>query len=321
VPSLRWDRLPYVCALSHARDWLEHEMASGLSASTIDAYSRAVESYLAYCRQWRVNPHTATSEHIAAYLRELTSNGLGTPTLLQRLAAIRLFYTYIVEQTGRSANPVTDSAIPLIDPMVDTDRQLPWIPTDDEWRTILGIARTEASRTHLMLALSYEAALHREQIIGLTVASLDLSHRALRIREANGETRVVSLSATIIERCAAFLEVRLRVTRGEERLFLSESPRNRAAPISIWTWSKVVREIAQQSGIDQFTTHTPRHLRLFDLAQDGWSAKEIAGFAGLSVSLAHLYLRLTVERPRRMDTGVAKRREHELDHLLFAAVA
>lgn len=319
--TIRWDRLPSVRALPHARDWLEQEASSGLAPSTIDAYSRAVESYLVYCRQRRINPHAATREHIAAHLGELTSSGRGTSTLLQRLAAIRLFYAYVVEQTGRSENPVARSATPLIDPTIDTDRQLPWIPTDDDWRTILGSARAEVSRSHLMLALSYEAALHREQIVGLTVASLELSHQMLRIRGDGGAIRTVSLSAPVTERCAAFIEERLRVARREERLFLSESPRNRTAPITIWTWSKVVRGIAQRSGVDQFTTQTPRHLRLFDLAQDGWSAREIAQFAGLSVSLARSYLRLAKEHPTPTGTSVAKRREHELDRLLFAEAA
>jgi hypothetical protein len=62
---------------------------------------------------------------------------------------------------------------------------------------------------------------------------------------------------------------------------------------STWTWSNVVRCIALRSGVERFTTHTPRHLRLTDLARDGWSAAEIARFAGQSrPRLAVRYVRL-----------------------------
>ena len=71
---------------------------------------------------------------------------------------------------------------------------------------------------------------------------------------------------------------RLAQSRGP--LFLSESRRNRAEPITLWTWSKVVRAIADRAGLAQFSTHTLRHLCLTDLARAGWDLHEIAAFAG-----------------------------------------
>jgi integrase len=63
-------------------------------------------------------------------------------------------------------------------------------------------------------------------------------------------------------------------------LICYHSDRNRAQPISIWTWSKVVESVANRAGVPQFTTHTPRHLRLTDLARAGWGVHELASFAG-----------------------------------------
>jgi integrase/recombinase XerD len=63
-------------------------------------------------------------------------------------------------------------------------------------------------------------------------------------------------------------------------LFLSESRRNRGAPISVWTWSKVIRRIADRADLPQFSTHTLRHLCLTDLARAGWDIHEIAQLAG-----------------------------------------
>ncbi|WP_062644462.1 site-specific integrase [Caballeronia arationis] len=63
-------------------------------------------------------------------------------------------------------------------------------------------------------------------------------------------------------------------------LFLSESPRNHGAPITLWTWSKVVRSIALRADVPAFSTHTLRHLCLTDLARSGWQLHEIARFAG-----------------------------------------
>lgn len=58
------------------------------------------------------------------------------------------------------------------------------------------------------------------------------------------------------------------------------SRRNRSSPIKYWTWSKVVRSISLEAGLEGFSTHTLRHLCLTELARSGWDIHEIATFAG-----------------------------------------
>ena len=77
-----------------------------------------------------------------------------------------------------------------------------------------------------------------------------------------------------------YLGYRSTLSRARGPLFLSESKRNRATPITLWTWSKVVRRIVLRAGVPRFSTHTFRHLCLTDLARAGWELHEIATFAG-----------------------------------------
>ncbi|WP_234788834.1 site-specific integrase [Mycolicibacterium iranicum] len=63
-------------------------------------------------------------------------------------------------------------------------------------------------------------------------------------------------------------------------LFLSESRRNHAEPLTLWTWSKVVRRIALAANLPRFSTHTTRHRCLTDLARMGWELHAIATLAG-----------------------------------------
>jgi integrase/recombinase XerD len=74
---------------------------------------------------------------------------------------------------------------------------------------------------------------------------------------------------------------------------LSESRRNHAEPLSLWTWSKVIRRIALEAGVPQFSTHTLRHLCLTDLARMGWEIHAIAAVAGhrhTDSTLAYIHL-------------------------------
>jgi site-specific recombinase XerD len=321
VPEIRWERFPNARSSPAARDWLLCEADAGLSATTVAAYSRAVEGYLAYCRERRIAPRAATTEQVADYLGQLASVGLRGATLRQRLAAIRLFYAYVVERGERADNPAVGLAggagRPLLGVAPASGGPTPWTPGEDEWLAVLVAAGDERPRTRVMLALAYDAALRREELCGLRAADLDRDGGTLRTRAAGRPGRVVPLSPAVAERCAAYLRERAAGDDAGEALFASESPRNRDRPIAIWTWSKVVRALARRAGVESFTTHTPRHLRLTDLARAGWGAGEIARFAGLGAGAARRYIRLAEAKPTADGQAVARRRIERLVATLF----
>jgi integrase len=161
--------------------------------------------------------------------------------------------------------------------------RLPWIPGEQQWLDILEVARREPVRNRVMLALAYDAALRREELCSLQTSDLDPAHRVLRVRAEttkNRRERVVPYSAAAGELLAGYLAHRSGISRARGPLFLSESRRNHAQPLSLWTWSKVVRQIALAADVPQFSTHTLRHLCLTDLARMGWEVHAIAAFAG-----------------------------------------
>ena len=138
-------------------------------------------------------------------------------------------------------------------------------------------------RNRCMLALAYDAALRREELCALRADDIQPAHRLLRIRaetSKSGQDRVVPYSETSGVLLAAYLVHRRTLSRERGALFLSESHRNYARPITLWTWSKVVRRIANAAELPRFSTHTLRHLCLSDLARAGWELHEIAHFAG-----------------------------------------
>jgi integrase/recombinase XerD len=78
-------------------------------------------------------------------------------------------------------------------------------------------------------------------------------------------------------------------------LFRSQSDRNRAQGITVETWDNVVTRIAKRVGLHhRFTTHTPRHLRLTDLARSGMEIHAIAQYAGhRNLETTKIYLQLS----------------------------
>jgi integrase/recombinase XerD len=91
---------------------------------------------------------------------------------------------------------------------------------------------------------------------------------------------VVPYSAATGVLLSGYLTHRAGLSRARGPLFLSESRRNHAQPLTLWTWSKVVHRIAVTAEVPRFSTHTTRHLCLTDLARMGWEVHAIAAFAG-----------------------------------------
>jgi integrase/recombinase XerD len=333
MSTICWEHFPLAAKDPHARAWLTMQAHLGLAPNTIHAYGYAVEDYFAFSTRCAVPPATATKAHIAAYVRDLSERpnphgaairvlnsgaGLANATMLQRITAVRLFYDYLLEEGIRDDNPVgrgrytpgkgfggaRDRAL------VPHYRKLPWIPNDEEWAALLQATKHEPLRNRVMFAFGYDAALRREELCALTTSDINPGQRLLTIRAEttkNRQTRVVPYSEATSALYAPYLHTRRTLSRARGPLFLSQSHRNRAQPISIWTWSKVVAGISARAGVVQFTTHTLRHLCLTDLARAGWDLHEIATFAGhRSTETTLQYIHLSGrELAQKLERGMA----------------
>lgn len=332
--TICWDRYPATQASLHASTWFTIQVNLGLADNTIGAYLRALEDYLRFCSVHQISPDTASKSSIAAYVRDLLDRprsvrrphtaidlqvGLANATIQQRITVIRLYYDYLIEESIRDTNPVerrrytsgnvfghkqTRSLVPRY-------HTLPWIPTEEQWQAILEATAHEPIRNRLMFALAYDAALRREEVCSLETADIDPTHRTLRIRAEvtkNRQERIVPYSKESSALYQGYLAHRRTMSRAKGSLFLSESHRNYAYPLSIWTWSKVIANIGLRAGVAGFSTHTLRHLCLTDLARAGWQLHEIATFAGhRSLQTTMLYIHLSSrELSDKLNHGMAQ---------------
>jgi integrase/recombinase XerD len=303
-----WDKWPVLGRHERAAEWLSIWADLGRAPRTIDAYARGLAEYLEGCERNGVDPVAATRAEVAAFVRELRTRpsrrganvvaldsgaGLSNATLQQRLVPVRLFYDFLVEEGIRESNPVGrgrytpgrrfGAASGTGRALVPRTAGLPWIPSETEWLQVLEVFRGEPVRNRVMLALAYDAALRREELCSLRTDDLDPAHRTLRVRAETTKTRrerVVPYSAPTGALLGEYLRHRATISRARGPLFLSESRRNRAQPLSLWSWSKVVRRVVLAAGVPRFSTHTTRHLCLTDLARMGWEVHAIATFAG-----------------------------------------
>jgi site-specific recombinase XerD len=331
--EVQWTAYPHVAACAPARAWLQMQAQLCLAPKTIAAYGDSLNDYLSFCARCDLTPTTVTREQIATYVQDLTTRprarpsrvrtldapaGLANATIQLRLTVVRLYHDHLVETQVRSDNPVgrgrytpgnafggkRDRAL------FARHQKLPWIPSDDQWHTILTSLREESPRNRLMLLLAYDGALRRGELLGLRVDDLDVAFRHVRVRAEsakNGAARTVFYSEATSRALAVYLPQRRALSAAPGPLFLSQSRRNRAQPLSPLMWSKIVAGLAARAGLPQFTTHTPRHLRLTHMARAGLDLHKIALYAGhRSLQTTMLYIHLSgVELVEAVTRGMA----------------
>lgn len=313
--SVDWAKFPQVCAHPLARTWLQMVADRGRSPRTVEAYGRGLSSFLTFVAAGVRDPvsgsvehplpEAVTRAHVAQFVHYLltlpgpqgravvhleSGAGLANATLQQRLTAVRLWFDYLVEEGIRARNPVGRGAYTRGGPrgaqrgLLQRVSRLPWIPSDEEWLRLLHAARGEPLRNRVMLALQYEGALRREELVGLGVSDIDPAHRTVRIRaettKGKARSRIVTYTPTTGRLYQAYLRERRSLDARSGPLFLSRSNRNRTQAVSVSTWDKVVRRVRDRADLPRFTTHTPRHLCLTDLARAGWGLRELAEYAG-----------------------------------------
>lgn len=123
---IQWERYPTLAGSNQARTWLKIQSDLGLAQNTIDAYGRALEDFFAFSVRDGFSPESATREHIARYVHDLSSRpnprgdkirvldtgyGLANATLQLRLTAVRLFYDYLTEERTSRDQPGWERAI------------------------------------------------------------------------------------------------------------------------------------------------------------------------------------------------------------------
>lgn len=320
--DVRWEFYPHAAVHPHARRWLEIEAKLGRAPNTVAAYARDLDDYLAFCARAAVPVLDATRADIATYVDDMAHRpnirgkrvvylhsgvGLANATMQRRTVVVRLFYDFLIDEEARlnRRNPADRGAF---SPgrafggarprrLLPRYERLPWVPGDDEWAAIVRVVAAESLRNRAMFALCYDGALRRSELVALETRDIAFPHRQVTIRPEitkNGRGRVVMYGAVTAELLRRYLDQRADAAIRGGVLFRSESNRNRARPLTVNAWDKVVQRIAREAAVPQLSTHTLRHLRLTDLARCRNDIHAIAAYAGhRSLETTKLYIRLS----------------------------
>jgi integrase/recombinase XerD len=275
----------------------------GAARNTLLAYAADLEHFAAFCAGAGVAPDRAETETLRAYLGRLRAQGLSARTAARRLAALRQFHRFLLQEGARTDDPTAtiEAARP--------GRRLPKVLSEDEVVRLLEAARRlpgrEGLRATALLELLYATGLRVSELIALPRAALRPGAEAIVVRGKGGKDRLVPVGATARAAVEAWLAAEEATRKGRPTPRWLFPSRAAAGHLTRQRLAQILKEIALAAGIDpeRVSPHVLRHAFATHLLAHGADLRSLQAMLGhADIATTEIYTHVA---PGRLERVVA----------------
>ncbi|NTV28487.1 MAG: site-specific tyrosine recombinase XerD [Candidatus Omnitrophica bacterium] len=270
----------------------------GLARNTLAAYGRDLEAFARYqeASQGVKSPETVTREMITAYMQSQKKAGLSTTSICRSLAAIRMFYRFLVRENFTREDP-TD--------LIDTPKiwqRIPDVLSQKEVDAMLEATQGrdwQSQRDRAVLELFYASGVRVSELVGLKTDSVNLEVGFVRCIGKGSKERIIPVGKRAVEALIKYIEGgRRKILRGRiaDALFVSRLGKKMSRQ-SIW---KQIKLYARKAGVKKtIKPHTLRHTFATHLLEHGADLRSVQEMLGHSdISTTQIYTHVDKERLR-----------------------
>jgi integrase/recombinase XerC/integrase/recombinase XerD len=267
-----------------------------VAAKTARAYGGDLARFAVWCRMRELAPAAVEVRDLRRYAASLSAGGLRATSVARAIASLRAFYRMLREHGEIAHNPAELLTLPR------RPRALPHVLSAEELATLLDRigARTPLERRdRAMLELAYAAGLRAEELVTLTVDSVQFDSEQVRVEGKGSKTRIVPVGEPAMRAMRDYVELARPALAhdGERALLLSKSGR----PLSTSDVRRRLLIWSARAGLGGAVhPHALRHsfaTHLLDGGADLRAIQELLGHA--TISTTQVYTRVESVRLRR----------------------
>ena len=261
---------------------------------------RAYGSDLARFAQWCVKHELDAADvdvrGLRRYAASLSQRGLSPSSLARNVASLRSFYRMLRDHGLVASNPAELLTLPR------RPRSLPHVLRPEELALLLDRISESTPlelRDRAMLELAYASGLRAEELVRLTVDSVDFDGEQVRVEGKGSKTRLVPVGEPALRALRGYVE-RARPALAhdtEPALLLSKSGR----PLSTSDVRRRLRIWSARAGLGSAVhPHALRHSFATHLLNGGADLRTIQELLGhSSISTTQVYTQVESARLRR----------------------
>jgi len=267
----------------------------GLSQNTIVSYREDLNVYIGFIKSRAIESLSKTKKNeITDFMFQQKDRGLAANSIARRLAAIRMFYRFLVRERILKNDPTS---------LVDSPKLWKKIPDTlsvNEVEALLSqpnIRQTQGLRDKAILETLYATGMRVSEAVNLKRDNVNLEVGFLRCIGKGNKERIIPLGKKAIASVQRFMEVgrpKLLKAKESEFLFLNRFGK-KISRQSLW---KFIKRYARQARIKKpIKPHILRHsfaTHLLERGADLRSVQEMLGHS--SISTTQIYTHINKER-------------------------
>ena len=277
--------------------YLDHlKVERGLARHTLESYSRDLTRLMAFLdTRGRVDVDDVTELDITDHLVQLAESGLAPRSRARALVAMRGLFRHLVGERWLESDPTA-----LID-APRTAKRLPGVLGPEAVARLIAQPpdNPRGRRDAAMIELAYASGLRVSELVGISLADVNLNAGFVRVTGKGKKTRLVPLHAAAVARLQAVLAERVNWVRDpEERaLFLTE----RGRPMTRQGFWKLLRGYARRAGVrlptGDISPHKLRHSFATHLVERGADLRAVQAMLGhADISTTEIYTHVSRAR-------------------------
>ena len=263
-----------------------------LSGNTIISYQRDLKKYLKYLKDSHINSLSQTvRKNISDFMFSLKDGGLSAVSIARNLAAIKVFYRFLVRERILTTDPSSLLDSPKL------WKKIPDVLSVDEVEVLLKVPDLKTARglrDKAILELMYATGLRVSEAVNLKIQDVNSDVGFLRCIGKGSKERIVPLGKESLTAIKKYLEgARPKLARGnngDSFLFLSRLGKK----ISRQSFWKLIKDYAQRARIKKnIRPHTLRHsfaTHLLERGADLRSVQEMLGHADISTTQIYTHI-------------------------------
>ncbi|HEY2814075.1 MAG TPA: site-specific tyrosine recombinase XerD [Acidimicrobiales bacterium] len=277
--------------------WLAVER--GRSANTLDSYRRDLRDYHAWLRERATTVVAATESDIVDYVGHLRQLGKAPSSVKRAAVSVRSLHRFLADEGMAPVDPGAAVETPRV------PASLPKALTEEEVTTLIeSVDGSEPVdlRDRAVLEVLYGTGVRISELVGLSLADVDLDGALLRAFGKGAKERIVPLGrparrslAEWFDRGRPAFEPERWTRRGDAEAVFLNTRGGRLTRAGAWL---AVKKHGDRVGLGaRLSPHVLRHscaTHLLDRGADIRAVQELLGH--VSISTTQVYTKVTTER-------------------------
>lgn len=291
----------------------------GASAHTMAAYRRDLLDLMAFLHQKKSSFLDADTEHLRAYLADLTTRHLATSSAARKLSSLRQFFRFLYgegvrthDPSGRLKSPKQTRPLPKVLSVEDVSRLLDCAQREAMAESAGQAQRRQAVRLHVLLELIYATGLRVSELVALPRQLAKSKDRLVMVKGKGNKERLVPLTPAAKHAMALWEAVQAKPVHATSASDSSAQQKVRRAQTG-WlfpadsesghvprqVFARDLKALAERAGLDPaaVSPHILRHAFASHLLQNGADLRIVQQILGhADISTTQIYTHVLDER-------------------------